>query len=252
MRENDWTRILSWPGYKVYQVEIDEPPKRLKLWVRRKRGNKQPICSGCGQLVSAIAETYEREVRDLPCFAYLTTVVVELYRLRCPRCGVKAEKVPQLPSKAPFSKRFEDAVGEACESAAARRVARQFGLSTNTVLAIDLRTATIQLPNAVSTYGVHITPRILGKNPSSGIYDFQLAEIGVQGPLGTPYSIPLDSATASNVLSGSPASNVIETCRKLNIPTRKYLADVLPGLAERSIQALAVLTPTAYAANRAK
>jgi transposase len=30
-------------------------------------------------------------------------------------------------------------VGEACESAAARRVARQFGLSTSTVLAIDLR-----------------------------------------------------------------------------------------------------------------
>jgi transposase len=66
-------------------------------------------------------------------------VVVELYRLRCPRCGVKAEKVPQLPGKAPFSKRFEDAVGEACESAAARRVARQFGLSTSTVVAIDLR-----------------------------------------------------------------------------------------------------------------
>ena len=46
--------------------------------------------------------------------------------------------------------------------------------------------------------------------------------------------------------------SVIESCRKLNIPTRKYLADALPGLAERSIQALAVLTPTAYAANRAK
>jgi transposase len=46
--------------------------------------------------------------------------------------------------------------------------------------------------------------------------------------------------------------SVIESCRKLKIPTRKYLADVLPGLAERSIKALADLTPTAYAANRAK
>jgi transposase len=111
----------------------------LKLWVRRKRGNKQLVCSGCGQAVSAIAETYEREVRDLPWSEYLTTVVVELYRLRCPRCGVKAEKVPVLPSKAPFSQRFEDAVGLACESAAARRVGKQFGLSTSTVQAIDLR-----------------------------------------------------------------------------------------------------------------
>jgi transposase len=139
MRENDWTRVLGWPGYKVYRAEIDERAKRLKLWVRRKRGNKQLVCSGCGQAVSAIAETYEREVRDLPWSEYLTTVVVELYRLRCPRCGVKAEKVPVLPSKAPFSQRFEDAVGLACESAAARRVGKQFGLSTSTVQAIDLR-----------------------------------------------------------------------------------------------------------------
>jgi transposase len=52
---------------------------------------------------------------------------------------LKVEKVPQLPSKAPFSKRFEDAVGLACESAAARRVAKQFGLAESTVRGIDLR-----------------------------------------------------------------------------------------------------------------
>src|SRR5262249_42850987 len=44
-----------------------------------------------------------------------------------------------LPSKAPFSKRFEEAVGLACESAAVRRVARQFELSPSTVRAIDVR-----------------------------------------------------------------------------------------------------------------
>jgi transposase len=49
------------------------------------------------------------------------------------------EKVPQLPRKAPFSKRFEDAVGQACESAAARQVALRFGLAASTVRAIDLR-----------------------------------------------------------------------------------------------------------------
>jgi len=57
----------------------------------------------------------------------------------CPDCWIKTEKVPQLPSKAPFSKRFEDAVGEACESAAARQVARRFGLPASTVRAIDVR-----------------------------------------------------------------------------------------------------------------
>lgn len=137
MKNNDWTRILDWPGYQVYRSEIDEPAKRLRLWVRRKAGKW--VCSGCGRSVREIAEVYEREVRDLPCFEYRTTVVVELYRLRCPDCGVKAEKVAQLPSKAPFSKRFEDAVGESCENAAARRVAKQFRLAASTVRSIDLR-----------------------------------------------------------------------------------------------------------------
>ena len=139
MRDNDWTRVLGWPGYRVWRSEIDEPAKRLKLWVRRRRGNRVQVCSGCGRRVEDIAEVCEREVRDLPCFEYRTTVVIELYRLKCPDCGIKAERVSQLPSKAPFSKRFEDAVGLACESAAARRVARQFGLADSTVRGIDLR-----------------------------------------------------------------------------------------------------------------
>ncbi len=45
--------------------------------------------------------------------------------------------------------------------------------------------------------------------------------------------------------------SVVESCRRLNIPIRKYLADVLPGLANRSIQSLAELTPAAYAATLA-
>ena len=38
-------------------------------------------------------------------------MVIELYRVACPDCGLKTEKVDSLPSKAPFRKRFEDAVG---------------------------------------------------------------------------------------------------------------------------------------------
>ena len=139
MRETDWSKVLGWPGYRVYRHEIDEAGKTLKLWVRRKPGNRKLVCSGCGRKFTDAYDSYEREVRDLPWSEYRTTVVVELYRVGCPDCGVKTEKVPQLPSKAPFSKRFEDAVGLACESAAVRRVARQFGLVSSTVRAIDLR-----------------------------------------------------------------------------------------------------------------
>ena len=91
----------------MYRAEINEDAKTLKLWVKRKAGHRRLVCSGCGRRVSEIREVYEREVRDLACFEYQTAVVLELYRVRCPNCGVKAEKVEQLPSKAPFSKRFE-------------------------------------------------------------------------------------------------------------------------------------------------
>ena len=101
----------------------------LELWVRRKRGNRKLECSGCGRKFSDAHDCSERAVRDLPWSEFKTTVHIEVYRVKCPDCGVKVEKVPLLPSKAPFSKRFEDAVGQACESAAARQVARRFGLA---------------------------------------------------------------------------------------------------------------------------
>jgi len=137
--DNEFTKILDWPGYRVYQHEIDETAKTLKLWIRRKQGNRKIECSGCGRKFTDIYDTSERTVRDLPWSGLRAEVVVEVYRVKCPDCGVKTEKVLLLPSKAPFSKRFEDAVGLACEMASARQVARQFSLPASTVRAIDWR-----------------------------------------------------------------------------------------------------------------
>ena len=129
----------GWPGYRVWRQEIDEKAKTLKLWLRRKPGNKKMVCSGCGRRVQEIHEICEREVRDLPCFEFRTAALVETCRVRCPDCGPKIERVDQLPGKAPFSKRFEDAVGQACEGASARQAAHRFGMPESTVRAIDLR-----------------------------------------------------------------------------------------------------------------
>ena len=75
----------------------------------------------------------------MPWAEYSVTVVIELYRVNFSGCGVRREKVEQRPSKAPFSKRFEEAVGQAYESAPVRRVAHQFHLPERTVRAIDVR-----------------------------------------------------------------------------------------------------------------
>jgi len=42
--------------------------------------------------------------------------------------------------------------------------------------------------------------------------------------------------------------SVIESCRRLKIPVRDYLADILPGLANAPLQRIADLTPAAWAA----
>ena len=44
--------------------------------------------------------------------------------------------------------------------------------------------------------------------------------------------------------------SIVETCRRMKIPIRDYLAAVLPGIANLSIQRLADLTPAAWAARR--
>ena len=110
----------------------------LELWVRRKRVHRELECSGCGRNFTMCMTVASGLCGTCP-GASSATVVIEVYRVKCPDCGVRVEKVPQLPSKAPFSKRFEEAVGQACESAAARQVARRFDWPESTVRAIDLR-----------------------------------------------------------------------------------------------------------------
>jgi len=42
--------------------------------------------------------------------------------------------------------------------------------------------------------------------------------------------------------------SVVESCRRLKLPVRDYLAAVLPGLADLPIQRLPELTPSAWVA----
>ena len=44
--------------------------------------------------------------------------------------------------------------------------------------------------------------------------------------------------------------SVVESCRRLRIPVRDYLAEVLPGLADRAASEVGVLTPMAWQRRR--
>jgi transposase len=87
----------------VYRQKINEKNKLLELWVRRKRGNRKLECSGCGRKFADAYDSNERAVRDLPWSEFRTTVHIEVYRVKCPNCGVKVEKVPLLPNPLPHA-----------------------------------------------------------------------------------------------------------------------------------------------------
>lgn len=45
-------------------------------------------------------------------------------------------------------------------------------------------------------------------------------------------------------------ASVVESCRRINIPVRDYLLDILPGLERRTLSEIALLTPSCRAAGR--
>ncbi len=57
-----------------------------------KRGNRQIECSRCGRKFTDIYDIGERSIRDLPWGEFRNTVFIEIYRVKCPKCGVKREK----------------------------------------------------------------------------------------------------------------------------------------------------------------
>jgi transposase len=132
-------RILRLPGYGVYQAVFDEEISTATLWVRQTAREPLFTCSGCGVGVREVHDFSERRVRDLPWGAWKIWLVVEVHRVRCRRCGMKAERLEFLEGKHPYTRRFSEAVARDCEDMAVSRVAGKWGLSEPTARRIDKR-----------------------------------------------------------------------------------------------------------------
>ena len=86
----------------MYRQEIDEKNKTLDLWVRRKRGNRKLECSGCGRKFTDAHDSRERAVRDLPWSVFQATVHIEVYRVKCPACGVRGDEGAAAAEQGPL------------------------------------------------------------------------------------------------------------------------------------------------------
>ena len=76
-----------------------------------------------------------------------------------------------------------------------------------------------------------------------------LAENSMRGvALGRKHWIHVGSEQAGPKVAA--ILSVIESCRRLKLPVRQYLASILPGLADRPVQRVGEYTPAAWAASR--
>lgn len=132
-------RILRLPGYGVFQSQFDEVTSTALLYVRQVAAQPLYTCGGCGIEVGDVHDVHERKVRDLSWGAWRISLVLEVHRVRCRRCGVKTERLDFLEGKHPYTKRFAAGVARDCEDMAVSRAAAKWGLAPQTARRIDKR-----------------------------------------------------------------------------------------------------------------
>ena len=136
MAYEEITALLGgWEGFALIGVEREAGPQIVLRLQPLASAPKR--CSGCGEVVAAIHETTERRVRDLPILDAATWLIVPRARLLCPRCGPTVETVPWLDRYARMTTRFADSVARLAQLLPIQHVAAWFGLSWDTVQAID-------------------------------------------------------------------------------------------------------------------
>jgi transposase len=142
MAYEEITALLGgWPGFRLVGVRREgvtpeRPVPRVVLTLEAVPGQSRH-CSRCGEIVSEVHDVTPREVRDLPILEAETWLIVPRVRLRCPRCGPTVEAVPWLDRYARMTTRFAESVARLAQVLPIKQVAQHFGLSWDTVKAID-------------------------------------------------------------------------------------------------------------------
>jgi transposase len=129
----------GWEGYSLGTIgrmptDLNGDDVLIELHPLREHPRR---CSGCGRTTTAVHDTAERWVRDLPFLGADTWLLVHRVRVACPTCGPKLEDLSWLAPYARLTRRLEDSVARLCQVLPIRHVAQWFDLDWKTVKAID-------------------------------------------------------------------------------------------------------------------
>lgn len=133
-------QLGGWEGYEV-QDGWEECRGRDRWCVIRLRPVQgiERRCGGCGRLVSAVHDSEERRVRDLPIFEAAVELLVPRLRVQCEGCGPKLEHLNWLAPYARVTVRLAASVARLCKVMSIRHVAAFYGLGWPVVKLIDKR-----------------------------------------------------------------------------------------------------------------
>ncbi|MCC6319004.1 MAG: transposase family protein [Gemmatimonadaceae bacterium] len=142
MAYEEITALLGgWPGFVIREVTLQPggtasgaPQVTICLdavpTARR-------YCSRSGHASAQVHDVADRRIRGLPILDAETWLVVPQARVVCATCGPTVEALPWLDRYARMTRRFVDSVARLTAVLPIQQVADWFGLSLDTVRAID-------------------------------------------------------------------------------------------------------------------
>lgn len=142
MAYEDITLLLGgWPGFEITSVSREPGGTRtgapqVTITLAAVAGAPR-YCGRCGHATAPLHDVSERRIRELPILDAETWLLLPLARVACPRCGPTVEALPWLDRYARMTKRFAESVARLAQVLPIKQVADWFGLSWDTVQAID-------------------------------------------------------------------------------------------------------------------
>jgi transposase len=130
-------KALGLKAHRVVTIEEDEAGKALVVHLDR-REHRRLHCGECGRAAMGIAPTRrpERRWRDLALREHLVELVYAPCRVRCPRCGLRVERVPWAAKWQRVTHALARAVTSLARELTWSAVAHHFRLNWKTIAAV--------------------------------------------------------------------------------------------------------------------
>lgn len=132
-----FTRLLGIQGFVVKAVTQENVGRRSSVIVDIERAQQKFICCDCGHASDVGIKYRERVVQHLALWQHLTHLRFMQYRVDCPKCGLRVERLPFAERYSRVSGMLAGLVYELCKVMTNKAVGIFQGLDEGTVKAID-------------------------------------------------------------------------------------------------------------------